>query len=306
MRKLRLAIVFWLAIDACGCGGDDTRAREPVPSHAGAVRICDGSTDLRFGTWGSVDPSRVAAGSTVFYELGSHWLYIDGQCRYWAHVNNVFGDDWRPVRQGILTPSDDERISTEFRYGEWPSLAKVWVGNEGSSHPSSLLFYNGQLAVECVGCCQAAPSSDEGFQTVCDISRKRFDLVAELYSRGQDVSGPIRLRAYPGVDPSEADPIDHTPESITAIEWPLAEPLEDVALTWEEIGYAAKFGDSYMVTDPDAVAAFRLSRDKFLSGALGPTFYNVMVVTPRSSAERYFLYFRDAIPLENARGMVFE
>jgi hypothetical protein len=242
----------------------------------------------------------------VLYELGSHWLYIDGQCKYWAHINNESGDDWRPAREGVLSEADEERISAEFMYGAWPSLAKVWVGSDLPSHPSAETFYNGQLAVQCVGCCGTPPGAEEGFRTVCEMSRKRFDLVAELYSRGQDMSGPLRLRSYPGVDPREEEAIDHTPETVTSFEWPVAEPLENVALTWQEVEFGSTLGDSYIVTDAEALGAFRAARDRLLSGALGPTLHNVMVVTPENSADRYFLYFRDAIPLENARGMIFE
>jgi hypothetical protein len=59
------------------------------------------------------------------------------------------------------------------------------------------------------------------------------------------------------------------------------------------------------VTDRNAVEAFA-SRDRarFLSGELGPTYYEAMVTTERGSSLRYFLYVRDVIPLENERGLI--
>jgi hypothetical protein len=134
---------------------------------------------------------------------------------------------------------------------------------------------------------------------------RRFDLVYELYSRAQDLSGPIRLRTYPGDDPRDNEELDYTPENLVSFEWPVAEPLERVALTWEQAETGAPYGDSYLVEDADELAEFHEARTEFLAGSLGGTFYNMMVTRPKGSDERYFLYFRDAIPLEDEHGLIF-
>jgi hypothetical protein len=64
-------------------------------------RICNGTAEMRFAATSSVSPGRLAYGEAVMYDLGSHWLFVDGQCRYWAHVMDQ-GTVWLPVHEGVL------------------------------------------------------------------------------------------------------------------------------------------------------------------------------------------------------------
>jgi hypothetical protein len=42
----------------------------------------------------------------------------------------------------------------------------------------------------------------------------------------------------------------------------------------------------------------------YLAGELGPTRYLTMVTKPKDSDERYYLFLRDTIPLEDERGFI--
>jgi hypothetical protein len=121
---------FWLALTGCGYSGQEppggaSSSDDPTSAQ---TRICDGSSGLKFGTWIEMDPSRIAPASSVLYELGSDWLYIDGQCRYWAHVNDQSAGDWKPAREGVLSEAEAKSVAADFFYSDWPTLSGLWVG----------------------------------------------------------------------------------------------------------------------------------------------------------------------------------
>lgn len=301
-------MLHWV-LTACGGQGGDTDS-VPQVSEPPAVpeTICDGSPGLRFAATVAIDPAAIAVGSHVLYDLGIHWVYIDGQCHYWAHVNNLPGDDWRPVREGTLSGDEVAAIEARFHFGEWKALRGGWGVPSGVIHLSVDSFYNDQTLVQCLNCCGDAPSDKRAeFAKVCDMSLARFELVQQLYDAGADVtSGPMRLMVYPGVYPDEDPSEERTPANVKAFDWPLSQSLDSFALPKNQIGPSSSltFGDAQLIADEAGVAALREARHKYLSGELGPTFSNLMVTSEPGSEKRYVIYFRDAIPLENERGLV--
>jgi hypothetical protein len=263
---------------------------------------------LRFAATSTIDPTAIAVGSNVLYDLGVHWVYIDGQCHYWAHVNSAPGDDWRPVREGTLNPDQVATIEARFSFGEWRTLRGGWGVPDATSHSSPEIFYNDQALIQCLNCCGEAPSDKRAeFGKVCDMALARFELVQQLYDAGADVkAGPMRVLTYPGVYPDEDPSEERTPTHVRAFDWPFSQPLDDFALPKKQIGPSSSltFGDAHLVVDEAGVAALRQARYAYLSGELGPTFSNMMVTSEPGSGKRYAIYFRDAIPLENERGLV--
>jgi hypothetical protein len=291
-------------LTACGGQGGGTDSSVPAVPET----ICDGSSGLRFATTSSIDPTAIAVASHVLYDLGAHWIYIDGQCHYWAHINNAPGDDWRPVREGTLSPDEVAAIEARFHFGEWTALRGGWGVPDATTHSSVENFYDDRTLIQCLNCCGDAPSDKRaGFSKVCDMALARFELVQQLYDAGADVrSGPMRLLAYPGVYPDEDPSEERTPTHVMAFDWPLSPSLDSFALPKKQIGPSSSlsFGDAHLIVDEAGVAALREARHKYLSGELGPTFSNMMVTSEPGSERRYAVYFRDAIPLENERGLV--
>lgn len=270
------------------CGNSTEVDSVPPDTSAGAeARICDGSSRLRFGTWLPVLVTRIAAGSAVMDDLGRHWLYVDGQCRYWVHPNNEPGDLWRATREGILTEDEERQLISDFSYADWSLLSKVWHGAGAATDSSIEVFFDGTNAVGCSACCNMPPMPDPGIEKVCAMSERRLSLVYDLYERGHDVTGPMRLTTYPGIDPREAEPVDHTPEHIESFEWPANTPLEDIAITWEKAERAG-FGSSYLLDEEAAVSELRKRRMDLLNGELGPIPWAALVTTPRDSKGEIF------------------
>ena len=137
---------------------------------------------------------------------------------------------------------------------------------------------------------------------VRSMGLRKASWVTDLYARGTETESELmRLVTYPGNSAAEPE-LDATPQDLAAVEWPLAESIDSIAVS-PDLPFI-DFGESFLVNDRNAVSALRRHRARFLRGDLGPTYYEAMVTAEQASSLRYFLYFRDVIPLENERGLI--
>jgi hypothetical protein len=237
------------------------------------------------------------------YELGSNWLYVDGQCNYWVHAGDAQAGSWFPVRRGRLNEQEAGRIAADFRYESWEDVAGRW-GEEQPIDGSWTVFFDGTRSVSCFGACERPAEGQDRrrFDLVRAMVTRQRSLVEELYGRSMNIdSGQMRLLTYSGRDPVEGS--DLTPRTAVSVEWPLTQSITDVAVSVED-AFSRGYGESFLVAGDMDTSALRAVRRQFLAGELGPTINNVLVTTPRDSEERYFLYFRDTVPLENDQGLI--
>lgn len=235
------------------------------------------------------------------YDLGSHWLFVDGQCRYWANVMDQ-GTDWLPVHGGVLGEEDERALASDFHYSEWRDLQGDWGGENALPDGSVMVFHDGEKRVTCAAPCFRDSAPTARAEAVRSMALRKSHWVTDLYARGAETnSAQMRLVTYPGNSAAEPE-FDATPQDVAAVEWPLSNPIQSVAVS-PDLPFIG-FGESFLVNDLDAVTALRRDRARFLRGELGPTYYEAMVTAERGSSLRYFLYFRDVIPLENDRGLV--
>jgi hypothetical protein len=285
-RETTIAAVIWCSL---GCGAAEDRVHDrsgndsatanllaeapPDESSEASIerRICDGSAGIRLamGYGGGGPPFPY---TSVLSELGYDFLYVDGSCHYWAHQPLSVTDEyylWRPYREGILTPADEQRLHEAVRYDGSPAdtcAPRTAVLDAGAS-----FLWDGRELRSC---------ADGSF----DASGP---LRAELYDAATAVTGPMRIQIGK----------DSYPEAPMVYDWPLAASIDQFVIEYGETR-------SFRIDDVAAATALRSLRDQAIEDSEGSPRYFPGVITIRSSDgnESYFMSLRDELPFVGADG----
>jgi hypothetical protein len=255
MRPLSIVALLALAV---GCGG--------AGPTASLRRICDGSDDIRLAvsvTGGGLN----MAFTTVLYELGYEFLYVDGHCHYWMNEPSAANDmyyAWRPFRQGVLTAAQEMSLHAVTSYDDL-SLGPTCTPTE-TFDASSLQFWDGRSTSICSGNLNAAID---------------WPLRTELFAAANAANGAMRIVV--GRYPVPPDPHIYP--------WVLANPPESYAIDYA-VGLQA--GKSTLIADAAEATALRSLRTQVISDAtVAPGFfYGVIYVAPSG----YVLAMRDDLP----------
>ncbi len=262
-----------------GSGGGKDPGEGGDPGDGGAPTVtrspCDGSAAIRLAISTQWNGPPVE-GQGVALEHGAGYLFVTGKCEYAAYD---YGPVWRPVRGGTLSASDALALAEALHYAEWPAYDTRNLGpDDAPRDASSTLFSNGAERFGCFWTCDVA-------QGPGPIEIAASEWLEDLYSRGEDFTGPLRLRVF------EADPVVAGP----FLEWPLATSLGDLAQP--PGGIAEIEGPATLIDDPDDAATLRALRGQLSAG--NPP---AEVAFAKEGDTPYLFVFRDVLPWENESG----
>jgi hypothetical protein len=264
-------------------GTDGGVADTGTTSDTGSQPLCDGMPHLRL--WALILPGNELRGSLVRVENGSPMLSVDGTCAYWI------GGGWyedplsrdRPFRTGTLSAAEVSAIESGLPLDDLSPLGDC-------PPPPPGLFDVGTRSIR-----TATPTAS------CMTNGTRFDpawatleaLARTLWDRGTPLDGALHVSAASGG--GQARP--------PAYAWPLASPLSGFVLADADL---TKIGVSHLVDDPDAARSLRGLRDQYLSDrdAQPGLYVNWDGLTATDASGTAFVYMRDAIPYEDAQGLL--
>lgn len=266
MNRVRWASVAAVMASVLGCGAASDDGEAPVER-----RICDGSSDVRlalgYGVGGMIYPF-----TSVLYELGFDFLYVDGNCHYWTQPPSVVPDDyylWRPYREGVLTAEQEHELHDTLGYDD----------------------------IAARECASRSPALDAGGAFLWDGSEMRtcadwnlpanWPLRRDLYDAGSAMTGPMRLQVGS----------TNIPERQVAYDWPLEAPIAEYVIDYGETR-------SFRVDDAAAVMALRALRERaIVDAAAAPGYFiGLIAIGPREGSGSHVLSLRDELPFVDARG----
>lgn len=279
-KSRRLAITF-LSVEAAACtqsahssGRTDADAAA-IDTSVPSRRICDGSSEIRFAYSFGVDS--FVYQSSILYDLGTDYLYVNGTCHYWLDKPSTEPDEykyWRPVREGVLTADEEAALHDAVGYDDF-SLAPACV-------PSEIIdvgvarMWNGERSSRCAGGPQVPPG---------------WPMRDELYAAGSAVDGPMRIKV------SE---VPVTANDLT-YDWPLDVPIANFLVDYDS-------DESFRIDDTDNVDALaRLRETLIVDATQTPGYYRGHIgLRPADDVvapgQGYALAVRDELPFTDGDG----
>lgn len=257
-------------------------------SDAGSVNrqpLCDGAQHLRL--WVLVQPGNELAGSEVRVENGSPFLTVDGTCNYW--IGGGWADDAlsrdRPLRTGKMSDADAKALEESLPLDDVTSLADCPPPQPGVFDYGTLVI---RTAMAAATCSTTGARFDAAWTTVRTTANA-------LWANGTPMDGALHVSAAPMGASASTTPAPYA--------WPIAAPLSSFVLS---AGDLYMTGVSRIVDDPDSAGRLRALRDQYLADRTAqPGLYanwDGLAVTDQSAT--VFVYMRDAIPYEDARGLL--
>jgi hypothetical protein len=255
---------------AAGASGLDTSAADEITSARFERRICDGSAGIRLAL-GLAGGGMFLPFTSVLHDLGHIFLYVDGHCRYWAHQPVPDTDNysrWRPYREGVLTPADEQRLHDSVNYDGVPE-DQCGPRRQLPDAPRTFLW-DGREDKRC---------SDDRFDATAALR-------TELHNAATPVNGPLRIQVGQGF---HAEPP-------VAYDWPLTTPIDQFVIEYGETR-------SFRIDDVTAVAALRALRERALADAEATSRpLTVIGIRLSEGSDSYFMSVRDELPFVSADG----
>jgi hypothetical protein len=281
-------VLALLVVPACSepvtqSEGDETADEtggEPIDRN-----LCDGSQDLRLAWWRGGGGS---LNSELEREIGFYYLYVRGDCRYWALTFQkppevaVF-----ETRTGVLDAEAEAALAERLGYGEWDELVG-FHDEKGAFDVTWTFVHDGTQLIVCRGDCPDAP------EAVIEIQQASNTTFHELWSTGEPLEddAPMRIVAM------DLGP-DYSPGGFDEVfEWTIELDLATVAVSYEQLMMS---GVSTLIDDPAIAAAlreFRAAHPEAVS-----RFDNNLIVETQSG-QYYNVYMRDALPFEDELGLI--
>lgn len=273
----------------------ETSGESSGETAAPPVELCDGSSALRFAMYLPTSVERVEPVSYTLWENGARFLFVFGDCGYWVSgPNNPTRVD--RYRAGQLTPADVEGLTASFFFGQWSarSLTGYWLPSPDDFDLPTTVFFDGQELVVCQGGCGALGVREE-VHAMRDAEQGWIDA---LWSAGAPSDGALRVLA---VRIAEGDP---TFDAVPTALWPLGSSLAALAFEDPE-AVPMEPGQSARV-DAEQAPPLIAIWEEYLSGAHGELWrsHGSIPFTEQEGGPRYRVFLRDALPFEDAQGLV--
>lgn len=150
--------------------------------------ICDGSGAMRLGI--TSGGGFVASTYEFTNPYGNAYLFVDGNCRYYASIGYMAG-----FATGTLSPAEAEQLTLDIgweRIAAWSSYRDPLCLDAGSS-----VITRAGVAATCICHCQ-----DMGPAGLADAMRSALDWAHTLAARGERSVGPISAVAQTQIRPS--------------------------------------------------------------------------------------------------------
>lgn len=257
------------------------------------VRICDGSDNLRLA-------ARVEVGglveSELLYEVGFTYLYVNGHCEFWVRSDtgeyDVVASD---THHGTIATVAEEEIRDALHYSDWADLAGTYAAS-GYDLPTNV-FSDFHDRISCYGSCAEAMGAVP--DDVKQLDENARTLSEDLYATADPWLGGMRVTVFalPGV----GDDVD-----ACSIDWPFSWSPETIARPIDE--FQDQVGLGFLVDDMEDATMLRDLRAQYRGGG-GPSGacagqWNGTWVLFRLGTAHYSLYMRDALPFEDATGLI--
>ena len=238
-----------------------------------ARRICDGSSEIRLAI-GYGGAGNVFSFTSVLYEVGLDFLYVDGRCHYWAQQPISIVDEyyaWRPYREGVLSSEEERQLYDSVGYDNVRTSAcasRPAVTDGGGGGP---FLWDGREFHSCFDWTATANGA----------------LRTDLFDAATAVAGPMRIQ----VGRQSIGP--NTP----VYEWPLDTPIEQYVIADGETR-------SFRVDDAAAVIVLRALRERAIADVEPAPGYwgGVIAIGPREGDASYVMSLRDELPFVDDEG----
>ncbi|MET0287713.1 MAG: hypothetical protein ABW352_24710 [Polyangiales bacterium] len=197
MRHRFLKLVSCVALASCG-------SEQSGPAYA----LCDGSSEVRFGTasvGGHVDTTY-----SFTNPYGHSFLFVNGRCEFVGSASN--GD----YVAGTLTPAQADTLTSAFDLANVEG--KSFRAQSGCADASTLqvMTGNGYLELLC--------GADE--PKYARIAPDALNQAQEIIATGSPVQGDVSVLAIGNFQVKDAP-------NANAVAWPLSWPLADAAVEWD-------------------------------------------------------------------------
>ena len=266
----------------------DAGGHEEAPDGPAPYVLCDGTPRLRFRALIEPDVSQEIVGSGVRVENGYAFLMVDGTCAFWVNggwVEDALARD-RPIRTGQLSAMQALTLERQLPLGDLGTVADC-DGAPGSVHLAVLAIRGEGSVARCRG-------SGAKFHAAWATVQM---LAAELAGQAVPLDKAMRIAAVASGDGAA--------EKVPPYEWPGPLALETVFVARHPSGMDVA-GVSHLVTDAAAASAMRALRDRYLADrSASPGFYvGWDGLRVGSAGTNALVFMRDALPYEDARGLI--
>jgi hypothetical protein len=235
--------------------------------------------------------------ATVMSELNPPFLFVDGNCRYWARGGSGgISDRWYPIREGVLDARTELELARAMHYEQWPQL-EGGFGTIVNDHPVAVVFHNRDHSFACADPCRTPKANDgaSAFAHVRQVFEAHSSWIERLYSTGTESRGSVRVALWAQRDSQLA--------GVQRLAWPGPQSVSSVAKMLPDKGVLP--GTSLRIDDQTTVSALREFRRLLLSGQLGSTYGPIAIENDEAPFTPFILYFRDAIgELEGDVGLI--
>ena len=225
-------------------------------------------------------------GSQVMSENGFQFLLVEGSCRAWFLQKPA-----QDVHTVQLSAAAAETLAADMHLVDWAGLQGEYVRNLCDGPSSLLRFGDTRISIN-----SACGGSDPAAAVTGLEDAVRRSLSA-AYATAEPVDGAVRFVLVA----EQPDVIWPTLVAAAAAPWPLAVAPETLALSFDE-ALRYQRGSSHALAQPDA-GLLRELRRTFFAGGGGQQSGGFVPVLGTGGA-RYQLFVRDAIPLEDAAGLL--
>lgn len=313
-----MAIVLGGVLGACGGDkGSDTESGATEGTSTGVTegtsaggaewrRICDGSQELRLAV--RVNGNEFVQTTSIAHELGTSYLYVRGDCRYWvasrsrpSQPSQFHAENWQLTRTGVLTPELEQALSLSLLYDRWPAVA----GDYGSldEGASNYLYSDGEASLRCSHDCSWGVDPPLEFAGVNEAARGWFE---SLWDAGEPMaaSEPVAIELIAPVVESDL-PVTET--WTCAVPWPFA--LDPASISHDGQTHVGPIA-SRPIVDPALAAELRALRDAQFADE-PPDACNPLLISdswvfflPSAPNLPLLMWIRDRLPLEAEDGGV--
>jgi hypothetical protein len=250
-----------------------------------SATICNGEPSVRLA-YVMAGGGQTLPGSQVMSENGFQFLLVEGSCRAWFLQKPALD-----VHTVQLSAAAAQTLAVDMHLVDWAGLRGEYVRNLCDGPSSLLRFGDARILIDsaCGG-----PDPAAAVTGLEDAVRRSL---AAAYATAAPVDGPVRFVLVA----EQPDVIWPTLVAAAAAPWPLAVAPETLALSFDE---ALRYqpGSSRALAQPDAERLRELRRSFFAGG--GGQLSGGFIPVLGTGGARYQLFARDAIPLEDATGLL--
>ncbi|AWV88283.1 hypothetical protein [Bradymonas sediminis] len=220
-------------------------------------------------------------------ENGYSFLYLDGQCRYWAFPREYDGSSdsiWSDVVTGKLTPGQEAKLKDDLSVIQWQAWDQKHFHEPGLFDAGTATFWTPMAMFQCSGDC--------GSNLREEIYTNTRTWIRTLAEQGDPVEGAVRVAAIIMPDEALPNPLQPVPEDID---------LREHAVSFGD-AYNICFGDGILVTG-DVADTLRRYRREYYGGKYGNFDYRYLPLEA-ADGQKYMVYVRDTTPPEGDNGLV--